>query len=99
LTPAPAAPLEASDPQRAQTLKRKVLDRITDVRRHLNALQAAMAGFGEDFDLDVFQTEFGAQAAARCGCLGAGRASSRLAGRRVLASHTSITTSRCVVRS
>jgi uncharacterized protein YutE (UPF0331/DUF86 family) len=56
--PAPAAPLEASDPQRAQTLKRKVLDRITDVRRHLNALQAAMAGFGEDFDLDVFQSEF-----------------------------------------
>ena len=58
MTPAPAAPLEASDPQRAQTLKRKVLDRITDVRRHLNALQAAMAGFGEDFDLDVFQVEF-----------------------------------------
>jgi uncharacterized protein YutE (UPF0331/DUF86 family) len=58
LTPAPVAPLEASDPQRAQTLKRKVLDRITDVRRHLNALQAAMAGFGDDFDLDVFQREF-----------------------------------------
>jgi hypothetical protein len=58
LIPAPAAPLEASDPQRAQTLKRKVLDRITDVRRHLNALQTAMAGFGEDFDLDVFQAEF-----------------------------------------
>ena len=58
MTPAPTAPLEASDPQRAQTLKRKVLDRITDVRRHLNALQAAMAAFGEDFDLDVFQTEF-----------------------------------------
>jgi hypothetical protein len=58
LTPAPPAPLEASDPQRAQTLKRKALDRITDVRRHLNALQAAMAAFGEDFDLDVFQREF-----------------------------------------
>jgi uncharacterized protein YutE (UPF0331/DUF86 family) len=58
LTPASPAPLEASDPQRAQTLKRKVLDRITDVRRHLNALQAGMAAFGEDFDLDVFQREF-----------------------------------------
>jgi uncharacterized protein YutE (UPF0331/DUF86 family) len=58
LTPAPSAPLKASDPQRAQTLKRKVLDRITDVRRHLQALQAAMASFGEDFDLDVFQREF-----------------------------------------
>lgn len=52
------APLEATDPQRAQALKRKVLDRIQDVRRHLVALQAAMASFGEDFDLDVFQTEF-----------------------------------------
>ena len=58
MTPAPPAPLETADPQRAQTLKRKVLDRITDVRRHLNALQAAMAAFGEDFDLDVFQAEF-----------------------------------------
>lgn len=58
MTPAPPAPLEASDPQRAQTLKHKVLDRIEDVRRHLNALQAAMASFGEDFDLDVFQAEF-----------------------------------------
>jgi uncharacterized protein YutE (UPF0331/DUF86 family) len=58
VTPVPPAPLEASDPQRAQTLKHKVLDRIKDVRRHLNALQAAMASFGEDFDLDVFQAEF-----------------------------------------
>ncbi|HKG38812.1 MAG TPA: hypothetical protein VKB25_07470 [Conexibacter sp.] len=58
MTPARPAPLEATDPQRADALKRKVFDRIKDVRRHLVALQAAMAGFGEDFDLDVFQAEF-----------------------------------------
>src|SRR5829696_8925868 len=58
MTPAPPAPLEATNPQRADTVKRKVLDRIKDVRRHLVALQAAMAGFGEDFDLEVFQEPF-----------------------------------------
>jgi len=58
MTPAPPAPLEATNPQRADALKRKVLDRIRDVRRHLVALESAMAGFGEDFDLDVFQAEF-----------------------------------------
>jgi len=51
----PAAPLEANDPERARTLKTKIRDRISDVRRHLLALRAAMAEFGEDFDLDTFQ--------------------------------------------
>jgi uncharacterized protein YutE (UPF0331/DUF86 family) len=58
VTPAPSAPLESADPQRASTLKRKVLDRIRDVQRHLRALQAAMAEFGEDFDLATFQAAF-----------------------------------------
>lgn len=54
----PVAPLEAFDPQRATTLKRKILDRIKDVRRHLDALEAAMASFGNDFDLATFQRAF-----------------------------------------
>lgn len=58
MTPAPAPPLEASDAPRAGVLKRKVLDRIQGVRRHLTALQAAMASFGEDFDLDLFEAAF-----------------------------------------
>ena len=49
------APLEAHDPDRARALKAKIRDRISDVRRHLVALRAAMAEFGEDFDLDAFQ--------------------------------------------
>jgi uncharacterized protein YutE (UPF0331/DUF86 family) len=44
------APLEARDPQRASSLKRKILDRLTDVRRHYRALEAAMGEFGERFD-------------------------------------------------
>jgi uncharacterized protein YutE (UPF0331/DUF86 family) len=35
-----------------------VLDRHRDVRRHLTALEAAMASFGEDFDLGAFETAF-----------------------------------------
>lgn len=55
---APAAPLEARDPERARALKAKIRDRVTDVRRHLIALRAAMAEFGEDFDLPVFQAAY-----------------------------------------
>jgi uncharacterized protein YutE (UPF0331/DUF86 family) len=54
----PPAPLEADDPDRAQTLKAKIRDRISDVRRHLLALRAAMAEFGEDFDLETFRAAY-----------------------------------------
>lgn len=54
----PAAPLEANDPDRARALKTKIRDRITDVRRHLVALRAAMAEFGEDFDLEAFTAAY-----------------------------------------
>lgn len=54
----PVAPLEANDPDRARALKTKIRDRISDVRRHLVALRAAMAEFGEDFDLDAFATAY-----------------------------------------
>lgn len=54
----PAAPLEANDPDRARALKTKIRDRISDVRRHLVALRAAMAEFGEDFDLDAFTAAY-----------------------------------------
>jgi hypothetical protein len=50
----PDAPLELDDPERARWLKAKIRDRISDVRRHLVALRAAMTEFGEDFDLDAF---------------------------------------------
>lgn len=56
---APPAPLEANDLDRALTLKAKVRDRISDVRRHLIALRAAMAEFGEDFDDDAFRAAYG----------------------------------------
>jgi hypothetical protein len=49
---ASSAPLEHRDPVRARALKAKVRDRVADVRRHLVALRAAMAEFGEDFELD-----------------------------------------------
>jgi hypothetical protein len=58
MPPVPAAPLEANDPDRARALKTKIRDRISDVRRHLVALRAAMAEFGEDFDLDAFTTAY-----------------------------------------
>ena len=48
------APLEASDPQRAAVVKRKVLERLTDIARHYRALDAAMAVFGEGFVRDHF---------------------------------------------
>ncbi len=56
--PPPPAPLEARDPDRARVLKAKIRDRISDARRHLIALRTAMADFGEDFDLDVFQRAY-----------------------------------------
>lgn len=58
MPPVPAAPLEADDPDRARALKTKIRDRISDVRRHLLALRAAMAEFGEDFGLDAFQAAY-----------------------------------------
>jgi uncharacterized protein YutE (UPF0331/DUF86 family) len=57
----PAAPLEAEDPDRARSLKAKVRDRISDVRRHLLALRTAMAEFGEDFDLQPFRTAYASE--------------------------------------
>ncbi|MDQ3355517.1 MAG: hypothetical protein M3502_02120 [Actinomycetota bacterium] len=54
-SPAPPAPLEQRDPDRARALKAKIRDRVADVRRHLIALRTAMAEFGEDFDLDEFR--------------------------------------------
>jgi hypothetical protein len=53
MPPPPAAPLEVHDPDRARALKTKIRDRISDIRRHLLALRAGMAEFGEDFDLDA----------------------------------------------
>jgi len=55
---APPSPLEEHDPDRARALKAKIRDRIGDVRRHLLALRAAMAEFGEDFDLDAFRSAY-----------------------------------------
>jgi uncharacterized protein YutE (UPF0331/DUF86 family) len=48
------APLDASDPQRAAALKRKVLARVTDIARHYRALEAAIAAFGEGFPRECF---------------------------------------------
>jgi hypothetical protein len=59
--PAPPAPLEARDPDRARALKAKIRDRMGDVRRHLLALRAAMAEFGEDFDLEPFQAAYASE--------------------------------------
>ena len=61
LPPAPPAPLEAHDPERARLLKAKIRDRVTDVRRHLIALRTAMAEFGEDFDLDAFRVAYASE--------------------------------------
>jgi len=55
------APLEASDPQRARTLKAKIRDRVSDVRRHLLALRTAMADFGDDFELDAFRAAYASE--------------------------------------
>lgn len=52
--PTPAAPLEADEPGRARDLKLKIAGRLRDVSRHLVALRSAMAGFGENFELDEF---------------------------------------------
>jgi uncharacterized protein YutE (UPF0331/DUF86 family) len=56
--PAPSAPLESSDPDRARALKAQIRDRVSDVRRHLVALRPAMAEFGEDFELDDFREAY-----------------------------------------
>ncbi|MGH2834914.1 MAG: HepT-like ribonuclease domain-containing protein [Solirubrobacteraceae bacterium] len=55
------APLEDRDPDRARALKAKIRDRVSDVRRHLVALRAAMAEFGEDFDLNVFRRAYASE--------------------------------------
>ncbi|MGI8557349.1 MAG: hypothetical protein ACR2ND_03400 [Solirubrobacteraceae bacterium] len=57
-SPAPPAPLEAHDPGRARTLKAKIHDRVSDLRRHLIALRVAMGEFGEDFDLAAFERAY-----------------------------------------
>jgi uncharacterized protein YutE (UPF0331/DUF86 family) len=54
----PPAPLEEHDPDRARTLKTKIRDRVSDVRRHLIALRTAMAEFGDDFDFDEFRAAY-----------------------------------------
>ena len=59
-TPTPA-PLDANDPERARALKAKIRDRVSDVRRHLLALRAAMAEFGEDFELDAFRKAYASE--------------------------------------
>jgi uncharacterized protein YutE (UPF0331/DUF86 family) len=56
-----AAPLEANDATRAKALKAKIRDRVSDVRRHLSALRAAMAEFGEDFDREAFRTAYASE--------------------------------------
>ena len=56
--PAPPAPLEQNDPDRARALKVKIRERVADVRRHLVALRTAMAEFGEDFDLSAFRVAY-----------------------------------------
>jgi hypothetical protein len=50
--------LERHDPERARRLKAKIRDRVSDVRRHLVALRAAMEEFGEDFDIDAFTVAY-----------------------------------------
>lgn len=59
MTAAPPTPLEGSDPDRARDLKLKIRDRVADVRRHLDALRSAMAGFGENFDQAAFTEAHG----------------------------------------
>jgi RHH-type transcriptional regulator, proline utilization regulon repressor / proline dehydrogenase / delta 1-pyrroline-5-carboxylate dehydrogenase len=64
----PPAPLEKVDSERARVLKSKIRARVSDLRRHLDALRVAMAGFGEDFELDAFQSAFDS-AGQRCSAL------------------------------
>lgn len=58
LTP---APLESKDPERARAVKAKIRDRMSDVRRHLLALRAAMAEFGDSFELDTFRKAYASE--------------------------------------
>jgi uncharacterized protein YutE (UPF0331/DUF86 family) len=60
-TPSASAPLEANDLDRARALKAKIRDRMSDVRRHLLALRAAMAEFGEDFELNAFRKAYASE--------------------------------------
>ena len=57
----PRTPLEASDVRRARALKAKVSDRVSDVPRHLLALRAAMADFGNDFNADAFREAYASE--------------------------------------
>jgi hypothetical protein len=59
--PPTRAPLESNDPARARALKAKIRDRMSDVRRHLLALRAAMAEFGEGFELDAFRKAYASE--------------------------------------
>lgn len=54
----PPTPLSSIDPDRDAVLRRKILERLQDVRRHLLALRAAMAEFGDDFDRTRFASAF-----------------------------------------
>jgi uncharacterized protein YutE (UPF0331/DUF86 family) len=58
MSPAPRAPLESQAPRRAEDLKAKVRERISDVRRHLTALRSAMAHFGENFNEAAFTSAY-----------------------------------------
>lgn len=55
------APLDVTDPERARALKAKIRDRMSDVRRHLLALRAAMAEFGEGFQSDAFREAYSSE--------------------------------------
>lgn len=52
------APLDSSDPGASKALKAKVRDRLNDTARHVDALNAAMAEFGDEFDPVVFRSAF-----------------------------------------
>ena len=54
-------PLTGRDPARAADLSRKIGDRLRDTKRHYNALVAAMAWFGDDFDAEEFQAAFNSE--------------------------------------
>ena len=56
--PRPQAVLDERDPELAKTLKNKILKRLADMPRHHTALRAAMAEFGEDFDLEPFAAAY-----------------------------------------
>ena len=53
-----SSPLDSVDQGSAKSLRGKIKDRLSDADRHLNALIAAMGGFGGGFDLAEFRTAF-----------------------------------------